>query len=112
MIYPPIGQLAVAAAEAGLVGWPLVSSSLLGSSSVGIGVHGDDDGDEEVVDAEEQMRAVAYETLLKNLIAPLPYRIWRGGVSEACSPDSRVRGDGMGSPEAATVDGTDRKSVV
>ena len=88
MLYPPVGQLAVAEA-AGLVGHSLVSGGLVGSQAIGVGAHDDDEG--EVVEVDEQRRAVAYETLPKNLIAPLPYRIWRGGVSEACSPVNRVR---------------------
>ena len=82
VLYPPVGR----SGSGRLVGHPLVTGGLVGSQAIGVGAHDDDEGE-----VDEQRRAVAYETLPKNLIAPLPYRIWRGGVSEACSPVSRVR---------------------
>ena len=53
-------------------------SDLIGSTLVSVGRHGDDEGDADVVKADGRWRAVAYRTLPKNLIAPLPYRISRG----------------------------------
>ena len=74
------------------------------SSGCGVPGVGDVVVEEEVPEVGEEVvvgeviiissRAIA---LPKNLIAPLPYRIARGGLPEACCPFSRC---------------TDRKSVV
>lgn len=64
-----------------------------GCGAAGVGVAHVVDGEtadvrEEVVVGEVVVVAVSSRAsaLPKNLIAPLPYRITRGGVSEACCP--------------------------
>ena len=49
---------------------------------------------EEVVVGEDIAVSSRASALPKNLIAPLPYRISRGGVPEACCPFSRCMTEG------------------
>ena len=56
-------------------------------------------------------REVAWKTLAKNLIAPLPYRIWRGGVSEDFSLVNRVRGESDGITSGISTDENDGAEV-
>ena len=72
-----------------------------GSRTAGVGVDVAHVVDEEAADVGEEIlvgevivvssRAIA---LPKNLIAPLPYMIARGGVPEACFPFSRCTPEG------------------
>ena len=62
VLYPPVGQSAVAAAEASASSVILLSAAAFSATAIAVSAHGEDEGDTEVVDVDEVVeprRAVA-----------------------------------------------------